>query len=240
MSDSSSAAPGAGTTRARFLAGVRDIAPVMIATVPFGLIFGAVAVQEGLSAGEALFMSSAVYAGASQFVALEFWTDPLPVWTILLSVLAVNLRHVLYGAALGRKMTHWPAWQRYVGFGLMVDPTFAMADLRGGPRLSAAYYFGLCLPLYANWFFSTLAGSIFGALLGGAERIPMDFVVIAYFIFLIVGFRKRSNASLVVLASAAGSVLAHLAYGSPWHFAGGAFAGMVLAASLAAPRQTTA
>ena len=240
MSDSSSAAPGAGSTQASFLAGARDIAPVMVATVPFGMIFGAVAVQEGLSVGEALFMSSAVYAGASQFVALEFWTDPLPVWTILLSVLAVNLRHVLYGAALGRKMTHWPAWQRYLGFGLMVDPTFALADLRGGARLSPAYYFGLSLPIYANWFLSTLIGSIFGALIGNAERIPLDFVVTAYFIFLIVGFRKRSNAAWVVLASAAGSVAAYFLFGSPWHFAGGALAGMALAASLAAPRSAAA
>lgn len=123
--------------------GLRDIAPVMLATVPFGLVFGALATKEGLSVGESLLMSGLVYAGSSQFVALEFWAHPLPFWTILFSVLAVNLRHVLYSAALGRKMGHWSPAARLSGFALLVDPTFAIADLKGGPRLSAAYYFGL-------------------------------------------------------------------------------------------------
>ncbi|MEA3041485.1 MAG: hypothetical protein QOC65_974, partial [Sphingomonadales bacterium] len=54
--------------------------------------------------------------------------------------------------------------------------------------------------------------------------------------FLVVGFRKRPNALPVILASAAGSVLAHVTLGPPWHFAGGALAGMAIAATLAMPR----
>ena len=99
MSDSASSA---ASPRKEFLRGLRDIFPIMVATVPFGMIFGALAAKEGLSLTENLLMSALVYAGASQFVALQFWAHPLPFWTILAAVLAVNLRHVLYSAAMGR------------------------------------------------------------------------------------------------------------------------------------------
>lgn len=208
----------------------------MVATVPFGMIFGALAAKEGLLLTENLLMSALVYAGASQFVALHFWMHPLPFWTILAAVLAVNLRHVLYSAAMGRKIGHWPATARYAGFALLVDPTFALAELRGGARLSAAYYFGIGVPLYLNWVVCTALGALFGNLIADPQAIGLDFVVTSYFIFLVVGFRKRPNALPVILASAAGSVLAHVTLGPPWPFAGGALAGMAIAATLAMPR----
>ncbi|HWT31556.1 MAG TPA: AzlC family ABC transporter permease [Propylenella sp.] len=217
--------------------GLRDIFPIMVATVPFGIVFGALAAQQGLTLAENLLMSGLVYAGASQFVALQFWTHPLPFWTILASVLAVNLRHVLYSAAMGRKIGHWPVPARYAGFALLVDPTFALAELRGGPRLSVAYYFGIGVPLYLNWVTCTGIGALFGNLIADPQAIGLDFVVTAYFIFLIVGFRKRPNALPVIVASAAGSILAYLTAGPPWHFAGGAAAGMAIAAALAKPRE---
>jgi len=238
---SNSADPAAtaasSSTRAEFLRGLRDIFPIMVATVPFGMIFGALAAKEGLSLTENLLMSALVYAGASQFVALQFWTHPLPFWTILAAVLAVNLRHVLYSAAMGRKIGHWPTAARYGGFALLVDPTFALAELRGGARLSAAYYFGIAVPLYLNWVVCTALGAVFGNLIADPQAIGLDFVVTAYFIFLVVGFRKRPNALPVILASAAGSVLAYVTLGPPWHFAGGALAGMAIAAVLAKARE---
>lgn len=225
--------------KADFVQGARDIAPIMISTVPFGIVYGALAAQSGLSLTENVLMSGLTYAGASQFVALEFWAHPLPFWTILFAVLAVNLRHILYSAALGRRMTHWPAAARYAGFAFLTDPTFALAELKGGSRLNAAYYFGLSLPLYVNWVASTALGALFGNLIGDPARFGLDFVVTAYFIYLVAGFRKRPNAIAVILASAAGALLVYLTAGSPWHIGAGAITGMGVAAALAGRRTTT-
>lgn len=209
--------------------------PIMLATIPFGIIFGALAAKQGLSPAESVLMSGITYAGASQFVALQFWAHPLPFWTIFLAVLAVNLRHVLYSAALGRRMTHWSGVQRYLGFAILTDPTFALAELQPSNRLNAAYYFGLSLPLYANWLAVTALGAYSGNLIGDPEVFGLDFVVTAYFIYLVSGFRKRPNALWVTLMSAGASVAIYLAAGSPWHIAGGAVAGMAAAALLARP-----
>ena len=226
--------------RASFMDGLRDILPIIIAVIPFGLVFGALAVKEGLSVFESVLMSGAVYGGASQFVVLEMWTDPLPFWTILMSALAVNLRHVLYSASLGRKMAHWPPATRYGGLALMTDPIFALSDLHGGPRLSAAYYFGLSVPLYLSWIVTTAAGAILGNLIRRPEAIGLDFVATAYFLVLVLSFRKRPNAPTVIAASAVAALAAYLAFGSPWHFAAGALAGMATAALLAKPKPAAA
>jgi 4-azaleucine resistance transporter AzlC len=226
------------SVRAAFMAGFRDILPIIIATIPFGMVFGALAVEH-LSIVETMMMSGAVYGGASQFVAIDLWADPLPFWTILMSALAVNLRHVLYSAALGRGMTHWSPATRYVGFAFMTDPTFALAEAKG-PRLSPAYYFGLSLPLYVNWIATTVAGAALGNLIRNPQAIGLDFVVTAYFMFLIVGYRARPNALPVIAASATAALLAYITIGSPWHFATGALAGMAVAALLAKPGSATA
>jgi predicted branched-subunit amino acid permease len=225
---------------AEFVRGCRDIFPIVLATVPFGLIFGAIAAHEGMTAGDGILLSALTFAGASQFAALELWSHPLPFVAIFLSVMAVNLRLLLYSAALSRKIEHWPRALRYSLLGLISDPIYALAELRGGARLSAAYYLGLSLPLYLNWVATTAAGYGFGNLIRRPEAIGLDFVVIAYFIHLLGGFRQRPNALAVIVASAAGSVLAYLFMGSPWHFAGGALAGMAAATLRVQPKRAAA
>lgn len=229
----------AATRRTDARRGFRDILPILAATTPFAMIFGALAAQQKMTFPESATLSGLVYAGASQFVALEFWNDPLPYWTIFFSVLAVNLRHILYSASFGRKVGHWPAAQRYLGFALLVDPTFALAELDRSPRLSAAYYFGMAVPLYLYWMTTTSVGYAFGNFIGRPERFGLDFLVTAYFIVLVVGFRKRPNSTWVVLASALAAVATYLTVGSPWHFATGAVAGIVAAVVLAGAKEAS-
>ncbi len=218
---------------AEFLRGFRDIVPVMVATIPFGLLFGAVAVKEGMTAAEATAMSAITYGGAAQFAVLEFWANPLPFWTVLMSGLAVNLRNVLYSASLGRKMTHWRPATRYAAFAFLTDPSFAISELKEGKHLSAPYYFGLGIPLYVSWIVTTVIGAILGNLIAHPEAVGIDFLVTAYFLYIVVGFRKRANALPVIGASAGAAIAAYLTVGAPWHFFAGAIAGMAVAVSLA-------
>jgi 4-azaleucine resistance transporter AzlC len=228
------------STSKPFLRGLRDVMPVLIATFPFGMVYGALAAKQGLTFAETIAMSALVFGGASQFVALELWADPLPFAAIFLSVFAVNLRHVLYSAAMTRRLADWSPIERYVGLFVLTDPTFALVELKGGERLSTVYYLGISLPLYLNWIAATLAGALFGELIRHPEAIGFDFVATAYFIFLVVSFRGRSNAWAVILASAAGSLAAWFAAGSPWHYAGGAAAGIAVATALTSRREAAA
>jgi predicted branched-subunit amino acid permease len=82
------------------VAGFRTCLPVAVGVGGYGVAFGVLARQAGLSVAEASLMSAFVLAGASQLVAVELWDAPLPVVTIVATTLVVNLRYVLVSASL--------------------------------------------------------------------------------------------------------------------------------------------
>ena len=61
---------------------------------------------------EAVLMSATIYGGASQMVGIELFGQKVAPWLIVLSIFAVNFRHVLYSAAVGRRIAHWPPAQQ--------------------------------------------------------------------------------------------------------------------------------
>ena len=103
--------------RAEARDGLRDIAPVMVAAVPIGLLFGTLSVGKGLSIMEAGLMSLFVFAGGAQFAAVELWTYPVPILALAFSTLLINARHVLMGASLAPKMKGFScrsAWALFI------------------------------------------------------------------------------------------------------------------------------
>ncbi|MET0576874.1 MAG: AzlC family ABC transporter permease [Mesorhizobium sp.] len=228
------AASAAGASE--FWAGARASIPVLVAVLPFGLLFGALAVDNGFIVAEAVLMSATVYGGASQMVGIELFGQKIAPWLIVLSIFAVNFRHVLYSAAFGRRIGHWPGWQQALGFFLLSDPQFAETERKAedGRRLSFAWYIGFGAPVWLAWVVETALGGYFGGLISNPHAIGLDFLLPIYFLGLVMGFRKRPFWLPVVLASAVASMLAYKFVGSPWHVSIGAVAGILLAA-VAAP-----
>lgn len=104
-----------------------EIAPIAAFVIPFGIAFGVAASAKAISPGISVFMSVAIYAGASQFAALDLWYAPLPLATLALTVLAVNARHVLLGAALAPWLLQIPILRRVAALLLLSDANFAHA-----------------------------------------------------------------------------------------------------------------
>src|SRR5574342_823390 len=88
------------TGRSEFLAGLRAELPILVGVVPFGLIYGALAVGAGLPPDTALAMSSIVFAGSAQFVGTQLIGVGSPALVVILTTLVVNLRHMLYSASV--------------------------------------------------------------------------------------------------------------------------------------------
>lgn len=204
---------------------------IALAMIPVALLFGALAVQNGLTFGEAVLMSGAVFGGASQLVGIELFGQHVPAWLVVFSIFAVNFRHVLYSAALGRRTGHWSSLQRMVGFFFLTDPQFAESEARAerGIPVAFAWYAGLLAPLWCIWTGATAVGAWFGGLIPDPQALGVDFLMPIYFLGLVLGFRKRPLWLPVVLASSVASVLAYHFVGSPWHVSLGALAGIVLA-----------
>jgi 4-azaleucine resistance transporter AzlC len=221
---------GIMTWRSEFLAGMRTIAPIIVAAVPIGLVFGAVAASKGLSPLEATLMSAMVFAGGSQFVAMNIWTHQAS-WTALgFAAFLVNIRHVLMGASLGRKLQAFSPLQKYVGVLVMADENWAMSEARARKTtLTPAYYAGLAVPFYLNWVLCSLIGAVLGAFLGDPAAIGLDFAFPAVFIVLVIGFWKGPATGLVLIASAVAAIVVHHFVPGAWYIAAGAAAGLMAA-----------
>lgn len=221
--------------RSEVLDGLKSALPVVVSSAPFGVLFGALAVKSGLTTGETVAMSATVYAGASQMVGIELFGQKIAPWLVVLSIFAVNFRHVLYSASVGRRIADWPALLRWFGFFFLVDPQYAEAEKRGesGRTVSPAWYFAMAAPIYVFWMSEAWIGARFGALIKDPHALGLDFLLPIYFLGLVMGFRKRPLWLPIVAVSAVASVIAWHVVGSPWHVSIGALAGILLAAVLA-------
>lgn len=227
--------------RREFKDGVKAALPIVAAASPFGAVYGAAAVASDMSFFETVFMSGAVFAGASQMVAVDLLATPLPFWTIVLSVFAVNFRHILYSASLGRKMHRFGPFQKALAFMLLIDPQWAICEKRTLSRpLTTGFYFGLAMPLWIVWLLSSAIGAAFGQLVTNPEAIAFDFILPLYFIALLMGFRERYGWLPVVLVSGSAALIAFWMIGPPWHVACGAFAGILYAAWRGKPKDLMA
>lgn len=217
-----------------FWGGVRLSMPVVVAAAPFALLFGAIAVDNGLSVLEATLMSALIFGGASQMVGIELFGQHVAPWLIVLSIFAVNFRHVLYSAGIGRRIAHWPVIQQALGYFVLTDPQFAVAERKAetGETVGFAWYMGLGLPVYVLWVIESALGAVFGKLIPDTHALGIDFLLPIYFLGLVMGFRKRPLWLPVVIASAAASIIAYKTVGSPWHVSIGAIAGVLLAVIL--------
>ncbi|WP_192180858.1 AzlC family ABC transporter permease [Mesorhizobium amorphae] len=223
-----------GSAKSDFWDGVRLSMPVVVASAPFALLFGAIAVDNGFSVLEAFLMSALVFGGASQMVGIELFGQHVAPWLIVLSIFAVNFRHVLYSAGLGRRISHWPVIQQALGYFIMTDPQYAVAEARAasGKTVGFVWYLGLGLPVYVFWVIESALGAVFGKLIPDTHALGIDFLLPIYFLGLVLGFRTRPLWLPVVMASAVASIIAYKTVGSPWHVSIGAVAGMLLAVVL--------
>jgi len=93
-----------------FFRGCWDILPLIIAAIPFGIVYGAMGQSLGLTEWQVMGMSLFVFAGSSQFIAVTLLASAAAFPIICLTVFIVNLRHMLYAASLMHVVDNIPAY----------------------------------------------------------------------------------------------------------------------------------
>lgn len=201
----SSANPPHATPRSEFLTGARDIVPLVIGAIPFGLIFGTLAQGSGLSFSAALGMSAFVFAGSSQFIALGLLAAGSSLPLIILTTFVVNLRHMLYAASLVPHVSQLSAgWKRLIAFWL-TDEAFAVAIRRfnraDGSPYKHWYYAGAASLMYTTWLLCTGMGLTVGQMVPNAAAWGLDFAMVATFLGMVVPYvTTRPMVATVVVA----------------------------------------
>lgn len=183
--------------------GIRRLLPISVFVVPFGLAFGAAAVVQGLTPAQSIVMSATVFAGASQFAALDLWRAPLPHLSLALVVLAANARHIILGAALSTWVNALPRGRRFLALSMLSDANFADSNtaFKSGAT-DVGILLGGGIALWTTWVLGTAIGAIAGSSMGALDRFGIDVVMVAFFAAVVAGGLK-SRASIVPVATAA-------------------------------------
>lgn len=203
--------------RVEFWSGVRATIPLVVGAIPFGLIFGALAVANGLTPVAAGAMSALVYAGSAQFIAAGLVASEAGAGVIVFTTLVVNLRHILYAVSLAPQMRALPQWLlALIGFWL-TDETYAVAIGRYHQADRSPYrhwfYLGSALFMYGNWQLATWLGVWVGRAIADPQRWGLDFAFIATFIGIVTPtVRSRPLVACVVAAGAGALLLRELPY----------------------------
>ena len=198
-------------SRSAFWDGVRAELPLLIGVFPFGMIYGALALNAGISTLASQLMSSIVFAGSSQFVAAQLVHDAAPGFVIVLTIAVVNLRHMLYSASLAPYLKDLSLkWKTLLSY-LLTDEAYAPSILKyedeGITPVSHWFLFGAGISLWSTWQISTALGIFLGAAI--PEKWPLDFALPLTFIAMVVPALKNRPMIAAALSAGLVAVLAH-------------------------------
>lgn len=199
-----------------FLKGGLNTIPLIIAAAPFGLVYGALAITQGLSEWLVMAMSLFVFAGASQFVAVTLLAASAAYPVILVTVFIVNLRHMLYAASLMPQLAKVSAWLRLPMAFWLTDETYAVVSNRLSQSPLAkgftSYYIGSGFFMYSSWVFFSWLGMTLGQQIPNITSWGLDVAMVVAFVSIVVPLlRNYADWACAVTAG----VSAVLTYGWP-------------------------
>ncbi len=185
-----------------FLKGIFDVSPLMIPVIPFGLIFGVLAIDVGFSPLETMGMSLIIFGGASQIVLLQLFSGGASSLVIISSVGAVNSRHLLYGAVVSEHLSDLKLiWKIIISY-FLVDQAFARSNEYFKISDDKNKYFHLVgggLTCWLIWQTTTFLGVVLGSFI--PEKLGLSFAVPLTFLALLVNdFRKFINVIVIIVS----------------------------------------
>ena len=185
-----------------FLKGIMDVSPLMIPVVPFGLIFGVLAIDIGFSPLETMGMSLIIFGGASQIVLLQLFSGGASSLVIISSVGAVNSRHLLYGAVVSEHLSDLKLiWKILISY-FLIDQAFAISNEYLKKNKQSNKYFHLVgggATCWVIWQSTTLLGIVLGEAI--PDKLGLSFAVPLTFLALLVNdFRKLINVVVIIIS----------------------------------------
>ncbi|MFA4912217.1 MAG: AzlC family ABC transporter permease [Burkholderiaceae bacterium] len=151
------------------LEGLTAMRPALIATFTWGLVTGVAMVKSGLTESMAIAMTLLVYAGSAQLTSLPLIASGAPLWLIFAAGCVVNVRFIIFGAALHPFFRHL-SWPRRLALGyfttdmafVLFIPRFGEARVRG-TRQQLWFFLGAIVPGWFAWQSSSILGVVLGA-----------------------------------------------------------------------------
>ena len=216
------------------LRGIRLSLPILPAAMVFGAVFGTVCAQKGLTLFETFLINSLVFAGASQFVAMEIYQSQMT-YGIMLAMIsvtaAVNMRMLLLGASLRPWLGSVPAWQTYPSLYFLTDINWLLSLREHGKgERDWGIYLGSGLFLWVMWALSVIPGYMAGSAIADPAVWGLDVVLPAFFVAMLVPLWKGKRQTVSWLTAAVISIGTWYVTGGYWGILTGAISGAIAGA----------
>lgn len=221
------------TFREDFIAGGRDLAPLLPAGAVVGAVTGIAAAAVGLPPVQAITMAVVVYYPTVMLTAFALLEAVTPAIVLIVTALVVGARSLLYSLSLAPHFSRFShAWKWFLAYFLWT-PVYAFSIGRyesNPPSSKRGYYLGTAVPLWITIQLSFVVGLFFGA--GVPPEWQLDFVIPLAFIALVMRFLEDVQ---TVAAALVAGVLVVLSAGLPFNLGfivaaiGGSAAGLFIA-----------
>lgn len=203
--------------RKQYLYGLRAGLPVIFGFIPVGIAYAIMARQAGLSVLQTCSMSLAVFAGASQIMAVGMYAQGASVIAMIVATFILNLRHVIMSTCVAERMPRLGLWQRLLaGFGV-TDESFAIYTTVKKERCTVWFFFGLITVTYSSWNVGTLIGALASNFLPDILTASFGIALYAMFIGLLVpNLTGNWRLGVLVALTAACNTLLNLFMDQSW------------------------
>lgn len=201
--------------RSEFISGLKAELPIALSVIPFGMIYGVLALEAGLPESATQAMSAIIFAGSSQFISTQLFSQSAPGLIIVITVGVVNLRHLLYSASIAQYVQRLPVrWKLLLAY-LLTDEAYAVSITRYNQpddvRDKHWFFLSSGLMLWVIWQLSTAAGIFLGATIPASWS--LDFTLALTFIALVVpALKDRPSLGAAVTAGAIAVATASFPY----------------------------
>lgn len=201
-----------------WLNGMVQALPIVLGYVPVGFAFGVLAQKAGLSMAMTLLMSVIVFAGSAQLIAVGLFSAGMDPISIILTTFVVNLRHMLFSAALSPQLAGWRK-PELAGFAAeLTDETFALHSTRLiHLHAKKSETFAVNITAQIAWIFGSWLGIVGGRLIAEIEPFALDYALPAMFIALLVMQIKNHTQGWVAILAGVLSVVFYLVGFNQWH-----------------------
>ena len=194
-------------------AGARAMVPWLVGVVPFGLVIGLSAAQAHIPTLAGWLTGPLIYAGSSQVATIGMLDAGAAPVVVVVAALVINIRLILYSAAMARHWRGTPLRWRLVAAYLLVDPSFAVGLDGYGRRIDRqrahAHYLGGAVLLWTSWLAAIGIGATVGA--GLPAWLHLEFVIPLYLVGEVVPKLADPALRRTILAAAAVAILARAA-----------------------------
>ena len=190
--------------------------PLQIGVFPFGLAFGILGIECGLSNIQTFLLSSIVFAGASQIVFAQLIFTSTPASIIIGTVGIVNLRHILYGISLSGYLKNLTLGWRLILAYLITDEAYAVSYKRFSEKKKTKnmhyHLLGSGLTLWTSWQIATFLGIFIGHFI--PESLNLEFAIpLSFIAIVVISIKDKTKFSVFIISAVLSVVFKDL----PWN-----------------------